>query len=120
MKEQSRVYSTPLLGMSFLVSLLTLYYSFSSWQWHWFARSGAFITVVGIIMTGTQLVESGWRFRAFINGWKGSGDSPFAPVYEEEDLRWLSDYIGFWLLIAGTIIWGFGDLPNVLWPVKPY
>jgi len=31
-----------------------------------------------------------------------------------EEATWINEKSGFYMLIVGTLIWGFGDLPGVL------
>jgi hypothetical protein len=100
------------LGFGF--PAFTLFYCMYSWQWHWFARAGALRTVMGILLTGAQLIENGRRFKNVIRFMDGEGK--VKPAYTHLDDRLLGEYLGFRLLIVGTLIWAFGDLPSVTWP----
>lgn len=99
--------------LSFIICFGAMVYSASSWQWHWFARSGALMVVAGVYLTGSQLVESGRRVRSP----SSEEDEPeIIPLYKDNHSRWYGEYSGLILLVLGTLIWGFGDLPSVLRP----
>ena len=77
---------------------------------------GALTTVMGILLTGAQLIENGRRFKNVIRFMDVLDEGEVKPAYTHLDDRLLGEYLGFRLLIVGTLIWAFGDLPSVLWP----
>ncbi len=114
-KKGSEGWWSSVYTFSFVIVYFTLLYSIHSWQFHWFARSGALMTVAGVILTGAQFIESTKRALS-----TSDEDEPVVkPLYKEKHSRWFGEYYGFTLIVIGTLIWGFGDLPNVIWAVKP-
>lgn len=86
-------------------------------NWHWFARSGAVLVVIGILLTSSQIIDSNRRHRQRRSAHAGRFQHDYAeglaqqpwPLLEEQDI-WFSHLRGLYLLVSGTLIWGFGDL----------
>lgn len=110
---------------SAIIAISTLYISYILQDWQWFSRSGALIVVLGIYLTSSQIIENSRRLRQsyryakkegnFQRDWANSKRDQilrFAREHEEE--TWVMGKCGFNLLIAGTLIWGFGDLMFLL------
>ena len=77
----------------------------------------ALMTAAGVILTGTQFMEAARHLdKLFMNR---HDVSPIKPIVKSKRMRWGLDFMGFTLLMYGTIIWGFGDLPSVIWPTMP-
>ena len=107
------------LLLSFIVSATSVWLSLHFRDWTWFARSGSLIVVIGIFLTSTQIIENSHRLhlrrRHHENnfGRDFAGDSKNRSLedsrHHDEDI-WESGLRGLYLLITGTIIWGYGDL----------
>ena len=107
------------LFLSLVVGAISVWLSLRLDDWSWFARSGSIIVVIGIFLTSTQIIENSQRLRSR----KQHHDSNFGRDYasdiknrtlensrhHDEDV-WESGLKGLYLLIVGTIIWGYGDL----------
>lgn len=72
----------------------------------WFGRSGAVTTVFAILAEGV-LVRARLSITPAGFGWTGLNEhrQKFIPKFNKSDL------IIFYLVIAGTLIWAYGDLP---------
>ncbi len=89
-------------------------------DWGWFARSGALLVVNGIILTSHHIIEhihnlnhyQRQRDTHFNRDWARDDKRLF--IQDDPAARWLSEKHGLYLLIVGTLIWGFGDLLNGL------
>jgi len=92
--------------------------SLSTGKWHWFSRAGSGIVVCGIILTGEQLLASHRRFHASNTDDEATPEEieeQTEPVlYNDKKERWLGEMFGFYMLIVGTVIWGFGDLIELI------
>jgi hypothetical protein len=120
----------------YLITLLTLIFgvvaSLKTGDWTWFSRSGSGMVALGIILTSREILEHSrnlkenrinWEARIRHNLKKEQAgrhtDHDWATENSikhlirsrsrEEDI-WEVKFRGFYLLVAGTIIWGFGDL----------
>ncbi|MDX2504594.1 MAG: hypothetical protein QNL62_08980 [Gammaproteobacteria bacterium] len=113
---------------TFVVYLASAFIIFSSLyichilqNWQWFSRAGSLIVVLGIYLTSSQIIENSRRLRQRYSSTHKEGNFQrdwangkleqilrHARVHEEE--TWVMGKCGFNLLIAGTLIWGFGDL----------
>lgn len=99
-------------------------------DWGWFSRSGSLVVAVGILLTSTQILEHDRRMRRrrlrlearlrrdsekpavdsvppSSRDWARDADSDAA---SDDESTWLREHDGLHLLIAGTLVWGFGDL----------
>lgn len=86
-------------------------------DWNWFSRSGALIVVAGILLTSSQVIEQlqvmrerrrygeGWSQ----HDWAKETDAHSPTRHTGEDTRHTHRH-GLYLLVSGTLIWGFGDL----------
>lgn len=87
-------------------------------DWSWFSRSGSLIVVNGIILTSHQIIEHihnlnrYQRERQVNHDWAAA--DKFFILHEDHENRWMSEKHGLYMLVAGTLIWGFGDLLNYL------
>ena len=92
-------------------------------DWNWFSRSGCVVVVIGIILTSHQVMENHRRLRSRRAHFARQFTHDFAEDLQknrlanasllEEDI-WEDGVRGFYLLIVGTLIWGFGDLIGVI------
>ena len=111
------------LLLSFISVLFGGWYSLSTHDWSWFARSGSVVVIIGILLTSSQIIENSRRLkkrrhynednfhRDFANDYPAPS-SKHHQIYEED--IWVSGLHGLYLLVAGTLIWGFGDLLGIL------
>lgn len=105
-------------------------------DWSWFARSGSAVVALGIVLTSHQIFEHHNQLekqRRARSEEKGTYDSEHPKVshyqhdwanknsirqlirsrsHEEE--IWRSEFSGFYMLVTGTLVWGFGDLVGYL------
>ena len=93
--------------------------SMSVGDWQWFARSGAMLVVLGILLTSSQIIENSRRLKTRHTLHPSHFKHDYAEELKqrklahasilEEDI-WHDGLRGLYLLIIGTLIWGFGDL----------
>ncbi len=38
------------------------------------------------------------------------GLPPMPEIYPDQETRHMGEWLGIWLILAGTLVWGFGDL----------
>ena len=88
-------------------------------DWNWFARSGSLVVVYGILLTSQQIIEhmqhlgKQQRRDMMVNrDWGADARHHF--LHDDHEQRWLSEKNGLTMLISGTLVWGFGDLINLL------
>jgi len=92
-------------------------------DWTWFARSGSMIVVIGIFLTSSQIIENSRRLKARRSRHSKNFHRDYAEDIKrgtldrsrilDEDI-WENGLRGFYLLVIGTLIWGFGDLVGYL------
>ncbi|MGY2259282.1 hypothetical protein [Pseudomonas sp. SDO55104_S430] len=103
-----------LLTASALIVLSSAAASFLTNQWHWFGRSGAILTIAGVLLTFRPLVRMGlteWlRTQSIIDY------GHLIPTEEETEadrqttLDGSASKLGITLAIIGTLVWAYGDL----------
>lgn len=100
-----------------------LWMSLTSGDWHWFSRSGSLLVVLGVLLTSHQIIENSRRLKHRRTLHASNFKHDFAGDYDQHKLdqsswneedAWQSGLRGLYLLVVGTLIWGFGDLPS-LW-----
>ncbi len=111
------------LLLSMLVLTAGILLSIEQDDWTWFARSGSMIVVIGIFLTSSQVIENSRRLRSRRNHHEQSFHRDFAGDIKrgtldrsrslDEDI-WENGLRGFYLLVVGTLVWGFGDLAGVI------
>lgn len=92
-------------------------------DWTWLARSGSMIVVIGIFLTSSQIIENSRRLKIR----RSHHEQNFHRDYAEDIKRgtldrsrsldediWENGLRGFYLLVFGTLVWGFGDLAGLL------
>ncbi len=88
-------------------------------DWHWFGRSGSILTLCGAALATRRLVRLGVAGfvknentidGGFFEGDKVSDETRDAEREQLRDVR--AANIGFWFILVGTLIWGYGDLLN--------
>jgi hypothetical protein len=111
------------LLLSATVFILGVWLSIDQNDWSWFARSGSMIVVIGIFLTSSQIIENSRRLKIR----RSHHEQNFHRDYAEDIKRgtlersrsldediWENGLRGFYLLIVGTLVWGFGDLAGYL------
>lgn len=97
-------------------ALLSLHFN----DWSWFSRCGALVVVNGIILTSRQIIEHmhhlsrQQRRDSMVNRDWAKDDKHFSFLHDDFEQRWRSEKYGLYMLIIGTLVWGFGDLLNLL------
>ena len=88
-------------------------------DWSWFARSGSMVVVIGIFLTSSQIIENSRRLKMRRAHHELNFNRDFAEDIKRGTLQrsrsldediWENGLRGFYLLVAGTLVWGFGDL----------
>jgi hypothetical protein len=85
-------------------------------DWMWFARSGAVLTLLGLVLASRKILIARADLLALLGEMERADGAERTARLEsfkrlQRDLdRQVMEKAGFGLLIAGTIIWGFGDL----------
>jgi len=113
-----------LTGLSLIAGAMA---SLKTSDWTWFSRSGAAVVAIGIVLTSRQVFEHSRRLqehqRKLQTGGRPASPGNFAPDWADdnsirqliraralEEERWKSEFSGFYMLVSGTLVWGFGDL----------
>jgi hypothetical protein len=103
-----------LVGVAVLVVVISVLESYTTGKWHWFGRSGAIITMAGVILNMRPLVRMGlteWlRSQQVIDG--GHFDPTPEEIEEERQTTQdaIASNIGLYMVLVGTVIWAYGDL----------
>lgn len=115
----SRRYIINAYGTALLLLAGGLLLSLRLDDWSWFSRSGSLVVVNGIILTSHQIIahihqlERERRLGGQVNrDW--AGEEKYRLLHEDAYSLWANERCGLYMLIAGTLIWGFGDLFNLL------
>lgn len=111
------------LLLSATVFILGVWLSVDLNDWTWFARSGSMIVVIGIFLTSSQIIENSRRLKIRRSHHEHNFNRDFAEDIKrgtlersrglDEDI-WENGLRGFYLLVVGTLVWGFGDLAGYL------
>ena len=92
-------------------------------DWNWFSRSGCLVVVIGIFLTSSQIIENSRRLKYRRSYNEQNFNRDFADDLKQQALErsrgleediWENGLRGFYLLIVGTLVWGFGDLAGLL------
>ena len=95
------------IAVSFLASFVTD-------KWHWFGRSGAIVTMAGVLLSVRPLVRLG--FSEWLRSLHTIDGGHLEPTPEEIEAEHQSkldataSHIGVYMALVGTIIWAYGDL----------
>lgn len=89
-------------------------------DWSWFSRSGSLIVIIGILLTSEQIIEELQLMRQRRRHSEQHQDSWSSHDWAEEavnhkKLRTGEEEFsgrshGLYMLILGTLVWGFGDI----------
>jgi hypothetical protein len=109
--------------MSAIVFVSGVWLSIDRNDWSWFARSGSMIVVFGIFLTSSQIIENSRKLKIRRSYHEHNFNRDFAEDIKrgtlersrglDEDI-WENGLRGFYLLVVGTLVWGFGDLAGYL------
>ncbi len=112
------------LSHAYLLTLASLVFGFGmsllSSDWQWLSRSGSLVVVIGIMLTSTQIIDElhlmkQRRMHSERHQDSWSSHDWVAEAENHKKLRWGDGEFsgrsqGLYLLIFGTLIWGFGDI----------
>ncbi|WP_137180291.1 hypothetical protein [Roseomonas sp. AR75] len=85
-------------------------------DWVWFARSGAVLTALGLVLASRKILIARADLLALLADMERADGTERTARLEsfkrlQRDLdRQVMEKAGFGLLVVGTLIWGFGDL----------
>ena len=107
-----------LLTMAIGVAVIGVTASLVAGEWHWFSRSGAVLVLIGVLMSARKCVRVG--FEGLLQDATAIDCNPSLQASEPEntenersrDVR--AAQRGIWVAVVGTLIWGFGDLPDLV------
>lgn len=113
-------------AIALIVVIIGVVLSLGEGDWQWFSRAGALVVVVGIVLTSSQIIEDNRRLRRKRQRLEQTGhvanrdwaqDEPrLAQSRQHDEHLFENERSGLYMLIGGTLIWGFGDLVGVLIP----
>ena len=93
--------------------LASLAFSIISGKWHWFSRSGSILALGGAILTVRLLlrlgVEEFFQSSLIEDGGNASPTPEEIEALRQHRLDVQAAHIGFWFIVVGTLIWGYGD-----------
>lgn len=90
-----------------------------SGDWSWFSRAGSAVVVIGILLTSSQIRDHSHRLRRLRSQLAAQSQRDWAVdenkrslvrAATEQEAIWEIEGHGLYMLITGTLIWGFGDL----------
>ncbi|UCV28108.1 hypothetical protein [Ferribacterium limneticum] len=125
--------SIPLLLVAALAATAySVYFDWGTSSWVWFQRSGSLLALAGAVLGYRSIVRLGVHgvggasptfLKATLVSIDDSGQRQMAKVsYDEETLSTLrqaavdrnAGYVGAYMMVSGTVIWGYGDLAGAL------
>lgn len=102
---------------------LSIAVSLQTGDWSWFARSGSLVVIIGIFLTSSQIIENSRYLRRRRTRQGGNFERDYAENLKQQSLSrargldedvWENGLRGLYLLVIGTLIWGYGDLVGAL------
>jgi phosphopantothenate synthetase len=109
---------------AYTIALLTLVLgialSINQNDWSWFARSGSLIVVNGILLTSHHIIEHMQQLKQHqanhhkqvYRDW--ANEKKNSLLKESAECLWTNEKYGLYMLVLGTVVWGFGDIFNLL------
>lgn len=126
-RRQSRVRGRTAALNAYLSAAITLstgaFISVKTGDWTWFSRCGSLVVVIGILLTSSQVIDHMERLKQRYTAGESEFQRDWAIENKQqslldarlnEEVTWMNEKSGFYMLIMGTLIWGFGDLPGLL------
>lgn len=95
---------TLLIIFALVVPVISWLYAQYAGESHWFARSGSIMVVIGIVLEGRLFIA-----RQIIYEFSRASESP-ETTPKQLVIRKLATWVAHFILIVGTIIWGYGDI----------
>lgn len=112
-RAKRRTLNTYLLALISLLGGAAL--SIQTGNWGWFSRSGSLLVIYGILLTSKQIIDHMQQLKQLQRceqlsqrDWAKNDKTQLIKDYHE--LQWRDEAYGLYMLVAGTFIWGFGDL----------
>ena len=111
------------LLLSMTVIFIGIWLSLNTLDWNWFARSGSLVVIIGILLTSSQVIENSRKLKMRRTRHDYNFNRDFAEDIKKHTLErsrsldediWENGVRGLYLLVLGTLIWGFGDLVGLL------
>lgn len=96
--------------------LFSIYLSVVNSDWIWFSRSGSILTLGGAALAVRSLLRSDPKGifgppQRIIIDCGGAFDSPEDIAHMRQSrMDGIAAFFGFWFIVIGTGIWGYGDL----------
>ncbi len=126
-KKRSRMQGKSSVLNAYISAVVALssgaFISIKTGDWTWFSRCGSLVVVIGIWLTSSQII----RHMQCLKQRHTIGVSEFQRDWAtenkqqsllnsrlHEEATWINEKSGFYMLIIGTLIWGFGDLLGLL------
>jgi hypothetical protein len=104
------------LALAALSVGVSLWLSVATGDWMWFARSGAILTALGLVLASRKILIARADLVALLAEMERADGAERTARLEsfkrlQRDLdRQVMEKAGFGLLFLGTLIWGYGDL----------
>jgi hypothetical protein len=99
-------------------AVLSLFLVWFTGDWQWFSRAGSMITLAGAILAARMLLRLGiagaYVAEHTIDGGQFVPTAAKATAVYEATLDAHAAGIGFWFIILGTLVWGYGDVFGLL------
>ncbi|MBI3100103.1 MAG: hypothetical protein HYY98_00885 [Burkholderiales bacterium] len=103
-----------LVGAAVLAVAISFATSFVTSKWHWFGRSGAVLTMAGVILSVRPLVRMGFSewFRSLnvIDGGHFELTPEEIEAERQSRLDATASHVGVYMALVGTVVWAYGDL----------
>lgn len=110
--------------IAYVIALLTLalgiFLSIRQSDWSWLSRSGSLIVINGIILTSQQIIEHIQLLKQRQMRWGSQfyrdwvTEDKHHLTHDDSNTTWRLEKYGLYMLIIGTLVWGFGDLINFI------